>query len=59
MPSLYLSETYSKVSSIMLTTILSTLPLHTSYSVCAIDRVAKVNWQMSAMWKSDIIVILE
>ena len=32
---------------------------HTSYDVCVINHVAKVNWQMSAMLNSDIIIILE
>ena len=58
-PSLYLSETYNKVNSIILTIIIRTAPLRTSYGVCAIDRVTKVNWQMSAMLNSDIVVILE
>ena len=42
-PSLYLSETYNKVNSIILTIIVRTAPPCTSYGVCAIDRVTKVN----------------
>ena len=57
--SLCLSETYNKVSSIILTIILRTVPLRTSNGVSAIDHVTKVNWQMSAMLNSDIVVILE
>ena len=58
-PSLFLNETYNKVSSIILTIIIRTAPLHTSYGVCAIDRVTKVNWQMSAMLNLAVVVILE
>ena len=49
--------TYNKVSSIIRTIIIRTVPQRSSYGVCAIDRVTKVNWQVSAMLNSDIVVI--
>ena len=55
-PSLYLSEMYSKLNSIITYYYYAD---RASYGVCAIDRVTEVNWQVSAMLNSDIFVILE